>query len=1011
MLMKNIGAPRGRKDRYLLWAVGAAFLLLAVAFLVLWQQLAMQNRQDIHRHFREAAIIAAQQLGTGISQTLGQRFANLRFLKNQFFPTAAATLDLGPATRSALRAFDAAHPQVLAINILDATGTRLLWSTVTQPSRPMAMPEAFTPLPLRPDEFIGPAHYARRFHAWVITMRVRMQSRRGETLGFIGSPLLLSTFALFHTPKDIDAILLNRQNGQATAVWHAGRWAPPTTTLPPPAGSAELTVPDMPWVLRTQWTAAAEKTAFWAQQRKRLLLLAGLLMVDALAAGIFLTLLSHLLRLRRYQEAALLAQQEMLRSTEPIDLFHRLTAIIVSQTDCIAAYVVVPDEHGDALKIAAVAARNAARRDAIERLVPSRDPQHYPYGQMLVSRAFREGIPIGPLPPHPDIINNNADLKGLAVVVAWPIRIAGDGEPVAVLAVELLSRRHFTLRLQQLMRLLADNIGTFLYQQQLYRQVQDLVIHDTLTGLPNRSHFKQSVSTAITQARDNGRHLAIGLLDLDGFKEVNDTQGHGVGDAILQAVALRLQDSCQGSLMMARMGGDEFACCLPWQAGDDLDIDTVSQKALLAVVSSAATVTDMPVSGSLGWALFPDDGPDFKTLLAHADEAMYAAKAAGKSTYRSYGGAVAAAAERRIQVHQDFLLAIAQGDIAFFLQPQADVVAGHIDGAEMLVRWRQQDGRWRNPGKFMPIVEQDHRLIRALGIHALRETVRLRERCRSEGLHIRLSLNIGALHFLHPDFLEDVASHCPEGEGLTIEITESIALADLRHAQQVAMVLKDRGFHLSLDDFGTGYSSMLYTTQLPFDELKLDQNFVFRFRRDNASFAVAGAARLLGDLSGRSMIAEGIANPADLTLWLRMGGRRIQGYHLAPPLPENAFFTWYQYLQPVLRRSVATLLLEDLPLLSHMTEDASRREGLSMLPAAGCPMSKWFCLRRGEYQQIPAFLPAERMHQRLHALGNGTDEKALRSALAEMRTLSLALYTAIAQQPANPAKSLRDRLS
>lgn len=1003
--MRHSGAPHGRRDRYLLWAVGAAFLLLGVVFIVLWRQLAIQNRQDIHRHFRETAGITAQRLSTGISQAMAQRFADLRFLKNQFFPATAATLDLGPATRSALRAFAAAHPQLLAINIQDATGTRLLWSTVTQSARPMARPEAFAPMPSHPDEFIGPVHYGRRLDAWVITMRVRIQNRRGKTLAFIGSPVALSALALFHTPPDMDAILLNRQNGQAISVWHDGQWAPPTP-LPPPVGSVELTVPNMPWVLRAQWSAAAEKAAFWAQERKRLLLLTGLLLVDALAAGIFLALLSRLLRLRRYQEAALLAQQEMLRSTAPTELFHRLTDIIVRQTDCIAAYVAVPAEHGDALKIAAVAAQDAARRDAIEGLVPSRDPQRHPYGQMLVSRAFREGVPIGPLPPHPDIISSNAGLKGLGAVVAWPIRMPDNGEPVAVLAIELAARRHFTLRLRQLMQLLAENIGSFLYQQRLYGQVQDLVVHDILTGLPNRSHFEQSVSTAITQARGSGRHLAIGLLDLDGFKEVNDSHGHSVGDAILQAIALRLQDLCKGS-MLARMGGDEFACCLPWQAGDDLNM--VSHKALLAVADAAATVTDMPVSGSLGWTIFPDDGPDFKTLFAHADEAMYAAKAAGKSTYRFYGGAVAAAAERRIQVHQDFLLAISQGDIAFFLQPQADVVAGHIDGAEMLARWRQKDGRWRGPGKFMTIVEQDHRLIRALGIHALREAVRLRERCRGEGLHIRLSLNIGALHFLHPDFLEDVARHCPQGGGLTIEITESIALADLRHAQQVAMILQERGFHLSLDDFGTGYSSMLYTTQLPFDELKLDQNFVFRFRRDNASFAVAGAARLLGDLSGRSMIAEGIANPADLTLWLRMGGRRIQGYHLAPPLPENAFFTWYPCLQPVLRRSVAALLLEDLPLLSHMAGEASHREGLTMLPASGCPMSKWFSLRRREYQYIPAFLPAERMHQRLHALGKGADEKVLRAALAEMRILSLALYEAIAQQPGDAAKGLQDR--
>ncbi len=172
----------------------------------------------------------------------------------------------------------------------------------------------------------------------------------------------------------------------------------------------------------------------------------------------------------------------------------------------------------------------------------------------------------------------------------------------------------------------------------------------------------------------------------------------------------------------------------------------------------------------------------------------------------------------------------------------------------------------------MFIVEEDIHLIRGLGIWGLQEAARLRQRFAQLRLALGISLNIGARHFLHPAFLDDLEEHCPQGKGITLEITETVALADLKTSAAIAAALKDRGFRLSMDDFGTGYSSLLYAAKLPFDELKLDQDFVRNFRHDHASFAVAGAARLLGDLSGRSLIAEGIATPADLALWMRMGG-------------------------------------------------------------------------------------------------------------------------------------------
>ncbi len=550
-------------------------------------------------------------------------------------------------------------------------------------------------------------------------------------------------------------------------------------------------------------------------------------------------------------------------------------------------------------------------------------------------------------------------------------------------------------------------------------KLQHMALHDVLTGLPNRAQFERSVSALlelVISAKENplatssdsgvsdrraslpsdGTFLAVGVLDLDGFKEINDTLGHSAGDALLRHLAKHFQRIIRADEGMARLGGDEFGFAL--LLNDPEKLTTISQRLLAQVVAAAHTVTDTPVTGSLGWSVAPLDGSNYATLLAHADEAMYAAKAAGKSTYRIYGGAVQKAAERRIHVHRAVPRAISQGDFVFFLQPQADLVAGCIDGVEMLARWRQPDGRWLFPGKFMPIIEQDTHLARVIGIHALLEAHQLRNRMRAAGKNITISLNIGGKHFLHPDFLEDVAEFCPQGVGLMIEITESIALTDLKRARLVAEALNGRGFLLSMDDFGTGYSSLYHATQLPFDEIKLDQNFVRNLHHDYTSFAVAGATLLLAEISGKSLIAEGISNSRALETWLRMGGRRIQGYSLAPPLPEQSFLTWYDWFLPFARRPLQTLPLEDLPLLLHLAEDTKNILRWAHIPSDVCPVGRWLQRRRKNYGKIPEFQEFMAAHDRLHALAANGVGPELQESIAEIHRLSAQLLDRISEQ-------------
>ncbi len=379
----------------------------------------------------------------------------------------------------------------------------------------------------------------------------------------------------------------------------------------------------------------------------------------------------------------------------------------------------------------------------------------------------------------------------------------------------------------------------------------------------------------------------LGILDMDDFREINELEGPSVGDAILQTLTEVLSHK-QG--LWARTGGDSFGLLIQASAEE---IETLSADLLEQVQTAVKALTPRPVTASLGWASRPVDALAFEDLFLCAETALLSAKAAGKATARTYTGAIAQKALRSREVRQNFALAIASGDIRFFLQPQGNLRTHKVDGAEMLVRWRMPDGRLRFPGKFMPTVEENTPLIRGLGVLGLQEAARLRAKA---GQSYRFSLNIGARHLLHPDFLNDVAGCCPDGTGITLEITESAPLVDVRRAERVLTELRTRGFWISLDDFGTGFSSLQHVAQLPLDEIKLDRAFLQNIRQSARSRAVVSAIQTLAWEADISLIAEGVSSHHALKRWEALKGERIQGFHLAPALPEEAFFTWAPWL-------------------------------------------------------------------------------------------------------------------
>ena len=698
----------------------------------------------------------------------------------------------------------------------------------------------------------------------------------------------------------------------------------------------------------------------------------------------------QLKRLQRFQELQRSIQQLLLRQPDPPTLFQALADHLSNLPEVDGVDILTPTPDGQRLQRYYVA--GALAESLVQLPEPSISDQK-DLTDTIPEQVWKTGERIirfhRALDPNAPGMWRNRPLLDINVVGGWPLRIQEGQSPIAVLMLFARNVLSLSSDIVQTIDDIVTSASEALRGYEDRQRVEEMALHDVLTGLANRAYFLQSGVEALARSQRNKELLAVGLLDLDGFKDINDIFGHEMGDRLLQSIAQHLQETRRGGDVVARMGGDEFAFHSPISSPDDLA--TISLRFLSAVTSAASVVVDMPVSCSIGWAIAPTDGKRFEELYAHADIAMYAAKAAGKSTYRLYSGAVSRQAERKIYIHRNFPVAISRGDVQFFLQPQADILDRRIDGVELLARWRRPDGGWSFPKDFMSDVEDSRDLIRGLGILGLQEADRLRVRLRSLGLNWNVSINIGARHFLHPEFLGDVMEHCPDGDGVVVEITETSTLGNAQAARQIAEQLRDRQFRLSMDDFGTGFSSLLSTANLPFDELKLDQSFIRSFRHNESSFAVVGAARLLGDLSGRSLIAEGISNHDDLALWLRLGGRRIQGYYLAPALPESVLLSLHSWLFPEIFSEQEVCPLEDFPLLLHIAVDYGAIQEMARQPVAACPVGMWFLKNQDKYGSLPSFSEGMDVHRELHGQFSKRTKSGQETIAERMRAVSLRL--------------------
>ena len=415
-----------------------------------------------------------------------------------------------------------------------------------------------------------------------------------------------------------------------------------------------------------------------------------------------------------------------------------------------------------------------------------------------------------------------------------------------------------------------------------------LATHDPLTGLPNRMLLTERLAEQIVIAKDSGRSLALLYLDLDHFKDVNDTLGHGAGDALLRVVAERLKSCLRDDAMVARMGGDEFALWVPdADSAAALRLADRIRAHLLEPISLAGHRVFVGVS--IGCTLCPTDGNDVSTLLSNGDIAMYRAKQEGRNCVQMFDTTLDAGVKRRASLEQALHEAVSLNQVAVAYQPQIDLVNGQFVGVEALLRWTHPGHGAVYPDEFVPIAERSG-LINNLGGWILHESCRQVLAWSNAGLpELRVAVNLATAQFKGSDVprlvAEVLAATGLHPSRLELEITETGVMQDMRDAIEVLRALASLGVTLAIDDFGTGYSSLSYLRKLPVDKIKIDRSFVSEVAVDEDAAAVARAMVGLAHSLRLAVVAEGVETAEQASFMRSTQCEYGQGYLYGRPMP------------------------------------------------------------------------------------------------------------------------------
>ena len=521
-----------------------------------------------------------------------------------------------------------------------------------------------------------------------------------------------------------------------------------------------------------------------------------------------------------------------------------------------------------------------------------------------------------------------------------------------------------------------------------HQELEKIAHYDALTGLPNRLLLADRLNQAMKFAERSGSKLAVAFLDLDGFKVVNDTHGHHIGDEVLVQVTNRIKKVLRESDSIARLGGDEFVVVFPELAEDD-SLSVVMTR-ILRAVQSEFVIEDriLHISTSIGITFFPQQVPvEADQLLRQADQAMYQAKVSGKNRYvhfdlqkdeyvRDYHAGL-----KRIEQ------AILENQLSLYYQPKVNLRTGEVIGVEALVRWDHPEQGILTPGHFLPTIES-HALIVDLGQWVLETCLEQVSRWASDGINLPVSINVSARELqdesLIPRLKNTLQRHPEFDPGkLTLEILETSALEDMRLVTNVISECKNLGVKIALDDFGTGYSSLTYLKRIPTDEVKVDQSFVRDIVTDPEDFALLQGINALVNTFQLDAIAEGVETVEHGKLLLNLGFLYGQGYAIARPMDNEAFRQWLSEWQPVPEWKNQPILSPDyLNMVSaNVTHRAwlgkvthyLKRESVLHAIADGddCGFGYWYEQQDKENNtNLELLLAIEAAHSEIHELAN-----------------------------------------
>lgn len=442
---------------------------------------------------------------------------------------------------------------------------------------------------------------------------------------------------------------------------------------------------------------------------------------------------------------------------------------------------------------------------------------------------------------------------------------------------------------------LIQSIGLHIYMAIAQKRVESMMryqaSHDLLTNLPNRLLFNEQLSLALVNAHQQDEMVGVAFLDLDRFKNINDTLGHAVGDALLQDVAARLRHCLRDCDAIARWGGDEFTLLLPRLASAE-DITRIAERVLKQLsLPFYLEQQELYVTASIGIALYPYDGEDTETLLKNADAAMYQAKQQGKNNYQIFAEEMNNQALKQLALEGDLRRAIANQEFLLYYQPQINIRTGAIVGLEALLRWKHPNLGFISPADFIPLAEETG-LICAIGDWVIQAACQQHQAWSAAGLTtVPIAINLSIQQFQQANLVNLILRTTQETgvspHHLEVEITESAAMRDVEFTITTLKQLQQLGIKIAMDDFGTGYSSLNAIKHFPLNVLKIDRTFVQDAVQDSSDAAIAKAAVALGQGLGLEVLAEGVETPEQLEFLRSIDCDTAQGYLFSKPLPPQ----------------------------------------------------------------------------------------------------------------------------